>query len=79
MSPIFMTSLSPVCGFDVFTSPSPHEIWSTRVQNPRAAIEMVGTWKPGVSQHVDRTHCALPAQPGTPAQAAFGLPHTMQA
>src|SRR5262249_3310502 len=40
---------------------------------------MVGTWKPGVSQHVDRMHWALPAQPGTPAQAAFGFPHTMQA
>jgi len=67
VSATFFTSLSPVCGFDVFTSPSPHEIWSTRVQAikiPRL-IARVGTWKPGVLQQVDLMQLGLPVQPGS--------------
>src|SRR5689334_12696273 len=82
VSPILRTSLSPVCGFDVLTTPVPQPIWSTREQRPpRMFTKNVGTTKPGWSQQpwVARgtQPFGLPAtsQPGTPAHAAFALPH----
>src|SRR3989449_2997009 len=80
VSPTFVTSLSPVCGCDVLTTPTPHATWSTRPQSPpRRGTLNVGTTNPGVSQQVLRTHGATGGaggapQPGVPAQAAAGVP-----
>src|SRR5438128_554997 len=80
-----MTSLSPVWGREVLTTPRPHANWSTRPQSPpRMGTLKVGTMNPGVSQQVFllQPFCGgsggLP-QPGMPAQAALGSPHLMQA
>src|SRR5437016_11458504 len=52
VSAILITSLSPVCGLEVFTTPTPQSIWSTREQSPpRMFTKKVGTMKPGWSQH----------------------------
>src|SRR5881409_1796073 len=52
VSAFLSTSLSPVCGLDVFTTPVPQPIWSTREQSPpRMFTKKVGTTKPGWSQH----------------------------
>src|SRR5438477_1229365 len=52
VSAFLVTSLSPVCGFDVFTTPMPQSIWSTREQRPpRMFTKKVGTRKPGWLQH----------------------------
>src|SRR2546428_5508165 len=52
VSPSFFTSLSPVCGLEVFTTPTPQSIWSTREQSPpRMLTKNVGTTKPGWLQH----------------------------
>src|SRR5207237_632668 len=82
VSAILTTSLSPVCGSEVFTTPTPQSIWSTREQSPpRMFTKKVGTMKPGWSQHpcVPRgtQPFGLPAtsHPGMPAHDAFGLPH----
>src|SRR5207237_658793 len=79
VSAILITSLSPVCGLEVFTTPTPQSIWSTREQRPpRMFTKKVGTMKPGWSQHpcVPRgtQPFGLPAtsHPGMPAQAAVG-------
>src|SRR5437773_8029603 len=87
VSAILNTSLSPVCGLEVFTTPTPQSIWSTREQRPpRMFTKKVGTMKPGWLQQpcVPRgTHpFGLPvtSHPGTPAHAAFGFPqgtHTL--
>src|SRR5439155_17279938 len=85
VSPTFVTSLSPVCGCDVLTTPTPHATWSTRPQSPpRRGTLNVGTTNPGVSQQVLRTHGATGGsggapQPGMPTQAAPGFPHVMHA
>src|SRR5438094_2552505 len=85
VSAILNTSLSPVCGLEVFTTPTPQPIWSTREQSPpRMFTKKVGTMKPGASQQpcVPRgTHpFGFPdtSHPGTPAHGAFALPHGMQ-
>src|SRR5438094_2600109 len=85
VSAFLVTSLSPVCGFDVFTTPRPQLIWSTREQRPpRMFTKKVGTRKPGWLQHpcVPRgmQPFGLPAtsHPGMPAHAAFGFPHGTQ-
>ena len=86
MSPFLVTLLWPDCGLEVFTTPPPHPIWSTREQRPpRMFTKKVGTTKAGWSQHpcVPRgTHpFGLPAtsHPGIPAHGMwFGLPHGMQ-
>src|SRR5438876_11368808 len=85
VSAFLVTSLSPVCGFDVFTTPMPQLIWSTREQRPpRMFTKKVGTMKPGESQHpcVPRgmQPFGLPAtsHPGMPAHDAFGFPHGTQ-
>jgi len=82
VSAILITSLSPVCGLEVFTTPTPQSIWSTREQSPpRMFTKKVGTMKPGWSQHpcVPRgtQPFGLPAtsHPGTPAHDACGFPH----
>ena len=80
VSPILVTSLSPVCGFEVFTTPIPHAFWSTRTQKFSPGRRKVGTLKPGWSQHVVVLHPEFgSAQPGMPAHAASGFPHEMQA
>src|SRR5437764_15246176 len=86
VSAILNTSLSPVCGLEVFTTPTPQSIWSTREQSPpRMFTKKVGTMKPGWSQQpcVPRgtQPFGLPAtsHPGTPAQDACGFPHGTQA
>src|SRR5207245_1298427 len=56
VSPILVTSLSPVCGFEVFTTPIPHAFWSTRTQKFSPGRRKVGTLKPGWSQHVVVVH-----------------------
>src|SRR5204862_1518777 len=85
VSPTFVTSLSPVCGLDVLTTPTPQLIWSTREQRPpRMFTKNVGTLKPGASQQpcVARGMQAfgLPArlQPGMPLQVAFAFPQGTQ-
>src|SRR5882724_13406553 len=76
VSPTFVTSLSPVWGCDVLTTPAPHATWSTRPQSPpRIGMLKVGTTKPGVSQQVFFAQPFVGApggvpQPGMPAQAA---------
>src|SRR5207249_4389009 len=82
VSAILITSLSPVCGLEVFTTPTPQSIWSTREQSPpRMFTKKVGTMKPGWSQHpcVPRgtQPFGLPAtsHPGMPAHDACGFPH----
>src|SRR5438034_642903 len=82
VSAFLSTSLSPVCGLEVFTTPVPQPIWSTREQRPpRMFTKKVGTRKPGWSQQpcVPRgtQPFGLPAtsQPGMPAQDAFAFPH----
>src|SRR5207244_3583442 len=73
VSPILVTSLSPVCGFEVFTTPIPHAFWSTRTQKFSPGRRKVGTLKPGWSQHVVVLHPEFgSAQPGMPAHAASG-------
>src|SRR5436190_2193040 len=79
VSAILITSLSPVCGLEVFTTPTPQSIWSTREQSPpRMFTKKVGTMKPGWSQQpcVPRgtQPFGLPAtsHPGILAQDAFG-------
>src|SRR2546427_13255531 len=85
VSAFLSTSLSPVCGLEVFTTPVPQPIWSTREQRPpRMFTKKVGTMKPGWSQQpcVPRgtQPFGLPAtsQPGIPAHDAFGFPQGMQ-
>src|SRR5437867_7327028 len=85
VSPALITSLSPVWGREVLTTPVPHANWSTRPQRPpRMGTLKVGTMKPGVSQQVFllQLFCGGPGglpHPGMPAQAALGSPHLMQA
>src|SRR5437868_12953107 len=86
VSPCFVTWLWPVCGFDVFTTPTPQEIWSTREQSPpRMLTKNVGTMKPGASQQPCVARGMQPfglpdtSQPGMPPQEAFGFPHGMHA
>src|SRR5881398_3859581 len=86
VSAILNTSLSPVCGLEVFTTPTPQSIWSTREQSPpRMFTKKVGTMKPGWSQQpcVPRgtQPFGLPAtsHPGMPAHDACGFPHGTQA
>src|SRR5439155_8551369 len=86
VSAILNTSLSPVCGLEVFTTPTPQSIWSTREQSPpRMFTKKVGTMKPGWSQQpcVPRgtQPFGLPAtsHPEIPAQDACGFPHGIQA
>ena len=75
-----MTSLSPFCGFEVFTTPTPHAFWSTRTQKLRPGSRKVGTVKPGWSQHVVVLQPEFGSvQPGMPAHAASGFPQEMQA
>src|SRR5213594_966189 len=76
VSAILTTSLSPVCGLEVFTTPTPQSIWSTREQSPpRMFTKKVGTMKPGWSQQpcVPRPEqpFGLPQHPG---QTAPGQP-----
>src|SRR5437764_12851786 len=85
VSSILITSLSPVCGLELFTTPTPQSIWSTREQSPpRMFTKKVGTMKAGWSQHPCVPRGTQPfglsatSQPGMPAQDAFGLPHGMQ-
>src|SRR5947207_15856349 len=85
VSATLIASLSPVCGLEVFTTPPPQSIWSTREQSPpRMFTKKVGTMKPGWSQQpcVPRgtQPFGLPAtsHPGIPAHDACGLPHGMQ-
>src|SRR5206468_718143 len=78
-SAILTTSLSPVCGFEELTTPTPQATWSTRTQSPSPGRRKLGTMKLGWSQQVVVTHCGLPAQPGMPAHGAFGLPQPRQA
>src|SRR5205807_8002677 len=76
VSPRFTTSLSPVWGCEVLTTPAPHATWSTRPQSPpRIGMLKVGTVKPGVSQQVFFAQPFVGApggvpHPGMPAQAA---------
>src|SRR5438105_8623524 len=85
VSAFLSTSLSPVCGLEVFTTPVPQPIWSTREQRPpRMFTKNVGTMKPGWSQQpcVPRgtQPFGLPGrlQPGMPAHVAFALPQGTQ-
>src|SRR5437867_4865396 len=82
VSAFLSISLSPVCGLDVFTTPVPQPIWSTREQRPpRMFTKKVGTTKPGWSQQPCVPRGTQPfglsatSQPGMPAQDAFGFPH----
>src|SRR6266566_1589135 len=73
VSAFLVTSLSPVCGFDVFTTPRPQLIWSTREQRPpRMFTKKVGTMKPGWLQHpcVPRGTQTLCSQVGKLSAAA---------
>jgi len=77
VSPTLVTSLSPVCGLDVFTTPTPQAFWSTLTHTFSPERKNVGTVKPGVSQHVVLTHLVFPAQPGIRGHAASGFPQLM--
>src|SRR5437867_2966472 len=74
-----MTSLSPVCGLDVFTTPTPQAFWSTLTHTFRPERKKVGTVKAGWSQHVGVAlmQLGLLAQPVIPAHVALGFPHAM--
>src|SRR5437588_9863742 len=85
VSPVLMTSLSPDCGFELFTAPNPQPYWSSREQSPpRSGTRKVGTVNPGWSQHWLRMQPAagcpgVEPQPGMPAHEAAELPHAMHA
>src|SRR5437763_8579257 len=84
VSPTLVTSLSPNCGFDVFTTPKPHRYWSSREQSPpRRGTRNVGMVKPGSPQQLFRMHPGFGAaggapQSGMPGHAAPSFPHATQ-
>src|SRR5690242_20836350 len=56
VSPIFVTSLSPDCGFEVFTAPKPQRYWSSRPQRPpRSGTRNVGSVNPGFWRSEEHT------------------------
>src|SRR5579862_5362118 len=85
VSPVFVTSLSPDWGFELFTAPKPQRYWSRRPQRPPSSgTRNVGSVKPGFWQHWFRMHpgAGCPGgepQPGVPAQRASGFSHVTHA
>src|SRR5439155_1729927 len=53
VSPSFVSSLSPVCGFEVLITPKPQSNWLVFVQKLRTPgpIRIAGSTKPGLWQH----------------------------
>ena len=53
VSPSFVSSLSPVCGFEVLITPKPQSNWFVFVQKLRTPgpIRIAGSTKPGLWQH----------------------------
>src|SRR5689334_10590085 len=85
VSAVFVTSLSPVWGFELFTAPKPQRYWSRREQRPpRSGTRNVGMLNPGWSQHWLRRQPfagwpGVDPHPVMPGQIPSALPHEMHA
>src|SRR6267378_8205828 len=94
VSPDFLTTLWPLWGLEVLTTPLPQAFWSRRVQTMTPGMNREGSTKPGAGQQWSSTgqfafgvvgvHPApeqLSHPPWMPAHLGRGppLPHGMQA
>src|SRR5260370_39025147 len=83
VSPVLLTSLSPVWGLELLTTPSPPVFWSTFTHVPRLLRKNVGTVSAGWSQQLALTHFGLvgglPPQPVIPDQTAPASPQLRHA